>query len=74
MLISALSACHMLCFLHFAADAGIVVQAYEDDPEALGEVTAGGRGPVSERHAAAKDHRARGHRSGRRRRVAWAAA
>jgi organic hydroperoxide reductase OsmC/OhrA len=44
MLISALSACHMLWFLHFAADAGIAVQAYEDDPEALGEVTAGGAG------------------------------
>lgn len=37
MLISALSACHMLWFLHYASDAGIAVQAYSDDPLAVGE-------------------------------------
>ena len=44
LLLSALSACHMLWFLHFAADAGVVVTAYEDHPEAVGEVGAGGAG------------------------------
>lgn len=44
LLLSALSACHMLWFLHFAADAGIVVTAYEDRPTAVGEVGAGGAG------------------------------
>ena len=35
MLIGALSACHMLWFLHLASNAGIVVEAFEDhaDPE-----------------------------------------
>ena len=37
MLIAALSACHMLWFLHLASDAGIVVTGYEDDPLAVGE-------------------------------------
>lgn len=44
LLISALSACHMLWYLHLAADAGIVVQSYRDDPVAVGEVLAGGEG------------------------------
>jgi organic hydroperoxide reductase OsmC/OhrA len=44
LLLSALSACHMLWYLHFAADAGIVVTAYEDNPTAQGEVLAGGVG------------------------------
>ena len=44
LLISALSACHMLWYLHLAANAGIVVQAYRDDPLAVGEVLAGGEG------------------------------
>lgn len=44
LLISALSACHMLWYLHFAADAGIVVTAYVDEPIGFGEVTAGGAG------------------------------
>mgnify|MGYP005841463317 CR=1 FL=1 len=37
MLIAALSACHMLWYLHLASDAGIAVQAYADDPLAVGE-------------------------------------
>ena len=44
MLLSALSACHMLWFLHFAADAGIAVFAYEDEPEGVAEVGTGGAG------------------------------
>ena len=42
MLIAALSACHMLWFLHLASDAGIVVTGYEDDPLAVGETDAQG--------------------------------
>ncbi len=44
LLISALSACHMLWYLHLASDAGIVVTAYEDDPKGVGEVDPGGAG------------------------------
>lgn len=32
-LLAALSSCHMLWYLHLCADAGIVVTAYEDDPD-----------------------------------------
>lgn len=42
MLIAALSACHMLWYLHLASDAGIAVQAYADDPLAVGETDAQG--------------------------------
>ena len=42
LLLSALSGCHMLWYLHLASDAGIVVTAYEDTPEGLGELEAGG--------------------------------
>lgn len=42
MLIAALSACHMLWFLHLASGAGIAVQAYQDDPMAVGETNATG--------------------------------
>ena len=44
MLLSALSSCHMLWYLHLASDAGVVVQAYEDTPEAVGETLPGGAG------------------------------
>jgi organic hydroperoxide reductase OsmC/OhrA len=44
LLISALSACHMLWYLHYASDAGIVVTAYEDSPLGIGEVSKGGAG------------------------------
>src|SRR5215471_14353942 len=33
LLVAALSACHMLSFLHLCADRGIVVTAYRDDAE-----------------------------------------
>jgi organic hydroperoxide reductase OsmC/OhrA len=44
LLISALSACHMLWYLHYASDAGIVVTQYEDTPVGIGEVVKGGAG------------------------------
>lgn len=44
LLLSALSACHMLWYLHFASDEGIVVTAYDDSPLGKGEVGAGGAG------------------------------
>ncbi|MCZ4351071.1 OsmC family protein [Roseovarius aestuarii] len=42
LLISALSACHMLWFLHLASDAGVAVKAYSDEPLAVGETNADG--------------------------------
>ena len=44
LLLSALSACHMLWYLHYAAEAGVVVTGYEDSPVGQGEVGAGGAG------------------------------
>lgn len=44
LLLSSLSACHMLWFLHLASDAGIHVHAYHDTPEGLGEVSPNGAG------------------------------
>jgi len=44
LLISSLSACHMLWYLHLASDAGITVLEYEDSPIATGELLKGGAG------------------------------
>ncbi|MGV2880819.1 OsmC family peroxiredoxin [Pantoea vagans] len=44
LLISSLSACHMLWYLHLASDAGITVLKYEDSPIATGEILPGGAG------------------------------
>lgn len=44
LLISTLSACHMLWYLHLAVKAGIVVHAYQDDPVGYGEVEPTGAG------------------------------
>lgn len=44
LLLSALSACHMLWYLHYAAEAGIVVGSYEDSPIGYGVVEKGGAG------------------------------
>lgn len=44
MLLSALAACHMLWYLHFASDAGMVVTSYRDTPIATGQVERGGAG------------------------------
>jgi organic hydroperoxide reductase OsmC/OhrA len=44
LLLSSLSACHMLWYLHLACNAGIAVRGYEDEPEGLGESTPDGAG------------------------------
>lgn len=44
LLLSALSACHMLWYLHYASEAGIVVTRYADTPVGVGEVGRGGAG------------------------------
>ena len=44
LLLSALSACHMLWYLHLASRAGIVVRGYEDDPLGVGETGSRGEG------------------------------
>ena len=42
LLISTLSACHMLWYLHLASAAGLCIQAYQDHPIAQGETLANG--------------------------------
>ncbi len=44
LLVSALSACHMLWYLHLASSAGIVVHDYADDPVGIGETAPSGAG------------------------------
>ena len=44
MLLSALSSCHMLWFLHLASDAGLIVHSYEDTPIGTGESLPDGTG------------------------------
>ncbi|MEM9287908.1 MAG: OsmC family protein [Pseudomonadota bacterium] len=44
LLLCALSACHMLWFLHFASDADLTVHRYLDKPVARGELQANGAG------------------------------
>ncbi|HVY76847.1 MAG TPA: OsmC family protein [Puia sp.] len=44
MFIASLSACHMLFFLHFCADAGVVVIAYSDAAEGEMEEAPDGKG------------------------------
>ena len=44
LLISALSACHMLWYLHLASNIGIVVHDYHDDPIGHGETLPNGAG------------------------------
>ena len=44
LLISALSACHMLWYLHLASNAGIAVTDYRDDPIGHGETLPNGAG------------------------------
>jgi organic hydroperoxide reductase OsmC/OhrA len=48
LLVAALSACHMLWFLHLAADAGIVVVGYRDDATGTMHDTSDGGGRFSE--------------------------
>ena len=44
LLINALSACHMLWYLHLAFEAGVLVTAYEDRPIGIGESDPSGAG------------------------------
>lgn len=44
LLLAAVSACHMLWYLHLAAEAGVVVTAYADDAEGQMEMEADGAG------------------------------
>jgi organic hydroperoxide reductase OsmC/OhrA len=44
MLLSSLSVCHMLWYLHYASDAGIVVHDYRDEPVGVGEAGPSGAG------------------------------
>lgn len=44
LLLSSLSACHMLWYLHLASSAGIVVRGYRDTPVGVGESTPDGAG------------------------------
>jgi len=48
LLVAALSACHMLWFLHLCADAGIVVTTYQDRPEGMMVETEEGGGRFKE--------------------------
>lgn len=44
MLLAALSACHMLWFLHLASEAGLVVTSYSDNPIGVGYCEPNGAG------------------------------
>ena len=48
LLIAALSACHMLSFLHLCAGAGVVVIAYDDDAEGTMRLNADGSGEFTD--------------------------
>lgn len=44
LLLSSLASCHMLWYLHLASNAGLTVQGYQDQPEAVGENLPSGAG------------------------------
>ena len=44
LVLASLSACHMLWYLHFASEAGIVVRGYQDAPIGVGETGPRGEG------------------------------
>jgi organic hydroperoxide reductase OsmC/OhrA len=44
LLLSALAACHMLWYLHYASADGIVVTAYQDTPIGIGDTAPSGAG------------------------------
>jgi organic hydroperoxide reductase OsmC/OhrA len=48
MLVAALSSCHMLWYLHLCAEAGVVVESYEDSAQGTMVETADGGGKFSE--------------------------
>jgi organic hydroperoxide reductase OsmC/OhrA len=47
LLVASLSTCHMLWYLHLAADKGIVVTAYSDQPEGTMEERSDGAGRLT---------------------------
>jgi len=47
-LMGAISACHMLWFLHLASEAGWIVESYEDSAEGVMEMTIDGAGQFVE--------------------------
>jgi organic hydroperoxide reductase OsmC/OhrA len=44
LLVSSLSACHMLWYLHLCSDAGLIVESYDDEAEGVMETTSEGDG------------------------------
>jgi len=48
MLVAALSACHMLSFLHFCSASGVIVENYSDDATGTMEETKEGNGRFTE--------------------------
>lgn len=48
MLLSSLSSCHMLWYLHFCSEAGIIVTKYTDEATGIMEETANGSGRFTE--------------------------
>ncbi|WP_261513017.1 OsmC family protein [Chryseobacterium paludis] len=48
MLLSSLSSCHMLWYLHFCSEAGIIVTGYMDNATGIMEETANGSGRFKE--------------------------
>lgn len=48
MLLSSLSSCHMLWYLHFCSEAGIIVTEYTDEATGIMEETANGSGHFTE--------------------------
>ena len=48
LLITALSSCHMLWYLHLCSQAGVTVTAYEDNPIGIGESEPDGSGEFVE--------------------------
>jgi len=48
MLLSSLSSCHMLWYLHFCSEAGIIVTEYTDEATGIMEETASGSGHFTE--------------------------
>ncbi len=48
LLVAAVGQCHMLWFLHLAANDGVVVLAYRDDPSGTMRVAAAGAGQFTE--------------------------
>ena len=46
--LASLASCHMLWYLHLCADAGVVVESYEDNPTAILSINEKGIGKFSE--------------------------